>query len=120
VLCTGDYNAVKTAIQLLRYRKRKSLIIHKSVSSFSFSMYWIIKLHNQRYIAGDGKCSTKPLPKIVSFINAFPDVALIKCGYYKFSKDLSETLSSSYRYLSNGIKSFDFSNLYTTIPQTQL
>ena len=83
---------------------------HKSVlSSFGLSMededydlpllYWIPKFHNcpykQRNIAGDAKCSSKPLSKISTSISTavktglqkYHDtsfsiiVALIKCGY---------------------------------------
>ena len=38
-------------------------------------LYWIPKLHKnpykQRYIAGSAKCSTKPLPQILTRIHSF-------------------------------------------------
>jgi hypothetical protein len=41
-------------------------------------LYWIPKLHKQRYIAGAGKCSIKPLPFLASI---FTDV---KTGLQKY------------------------------------
>jgi hypothetical protein len=38
----------------------------------------------------------------------------------KNSKDSLETLSSRSQYVCNGIKTFDFSTFYTTIPHTLL
>jgi hypothetical protein len=100
------------------------------------SLYWVPKLHKcpfkQRYIAGSAKCSTKPLSKLLACI-----LSAVKTGFQSYcdtsyssggvnqmwilrnSKDLLEYIQ--YRSLSscNSIKTFDFSNLYTTIPHSK-
>ena len=92
--------------------------------------YWIPKLHNcyckQRYIAGSAKCSMKPLSKLLTYILAAVKIGLRSYCDTSYSRDEvnqmwilkyipARTLSSC-----NIIKTFDFSALYTTIPNDRL
>ena len=100
-------------------------------------LYWIPKLHKnpykQRYIAGSAKCSTKPLSQILTRIltavkeglQKYCDTAYARSGVnqmwiLKNSKELLENLKALSLHSVNGIKSFDFSTLYTTIPHDKL
>ena len=73
-------------------------------------LYWVPKLHKnpymQRYIAGSAKCSTKPLSDQMRIL--------------KNTKEILGNLKAQSLHSVNSIKSFDFSNLYTSIPHDRL
>ena len=108
-------------------------------------LYWIPKLHKnpykQRYIADSAKCSTKPLSQILTWIliavkegfQTYCDTAYARSGVnqmwiLKNTKELLfyclpfylENLKTQSLHSVNSIKSFNFSTLYTTIPQDKL
>ena len=87
----------------------------------------------QRYIAGLGKCSTKPLSKLLACIisavktelQSYCDISYSRGGVnqmwiLKNSKDLLEYIQSRPLSSCNNIKTFDFSTFYATIPHTKL
>ena len=101
------------------------------------SLYWIPKLHKcsfkPRYIAGSAKCSTKPLSKLLTCIlsavktglQSYCDPSYSRGGVNQMwiPKNFTDLLKyKQSRSLSsfNGIKTFDFSTLYTTIPHSKL
>jgi hypothetical protein len=101
------------------------------------SLYWIPKLHKcpfkQCYFAGSGKCSTKPLSKLLTCIlsavktglQSYGDTSYSRGGVnqmwiLKNSKDLLEYVQSRSLSSCNIINTFDFSTLYTTIPHSKL
>jgi hypothetical protein len=128
--------------------KEEILVNHRSfLCSFAIStkdeeldlpsLYRIPKLHKcsfkQRYIAGSAKCSTKPLYKLLTFVltavktglQSYCDTSYSRDGVnqmwiLKKSKDLLECIQSRSLSSCNSIKTFDFSNLYTTIPHSKL
>ena len=89
--------------------------------------------YKQRCIASSAKCSTKPLSQILTRIltavkedlQKYCDTAYARSGVnqmwiLKNSKELLENLKAQSLHSVNSIKSFDFSNLYTTIPHDKL
>ena len=100
-------------------------------------IYWIPKMHKNpykhRFIAGSSKCSTKPLPilltKLLTHIKqglqkycetAYSRSGINQMWILKNSKELLEHLKSPTFNPVTSIKSFDFSTLYTTIPHKKL
>ena len=100
-------------------------------------LYWLPKLHKspykQRYIAGSSRCSTKPLSKLLtkilstvkSGLQNYCETAYARNGVnqmwiLKNSKDLLDYLKSHSFTNISGIKTYDFSTLYTTIPHADL
>ena len=100
-------------------------------------IYWIPKMHKNpykhRFIAGSSKCSTKPtsilLTKLLTHIKqglrnncetAYSRSGINHMWILKNSKELLEHLKSPTFNHVTSIKSFDFSTLYTTIPQQKL
>jgi hypothetical protein len=81
-------------------------------------LFWIPKLnknpYKQRYIAGSSKCSTKPLPLLLTYFHCRSVWIL------KNSKELLENLKSHDFSKIDSIKTYDFSTLYTTIPHNKL
>ena len=101
------------------------------------SLYWIPKLHKcsfkQRYTAGSAKCSTKLLSKLLTCnlsaaktgLQSYCDTSYSRgdvnqMWILKNSKDMLEYKQSRSFSCCNSIKTFDFSTLYTTIPQSNL
>jgi hypothetical protein len=100
------------------------------------SLYRIPKLHKcpfkQHVIAGSAKCSTKPLSQLSTFIPSPVKIGLQsycdtsysmgvnQIRILKNSKDLLEYIQSISLCSCNSIKTFDFSILYTTIPDSKL
>jgi hypothetical protein len=87
----------------------------------------------QRYIAGSSKCSTKPLSLLLTklltavkeSLQRYCSTAYSKRGVnqmwiLKNSKELVENLKSHGFSKPDSIKTYDFSTLYTTIPQNKL
>ena len=100
-------------------------------------LYWIPKLHKtpckERYIAGSSTCSTKELSihltKILSAVKAgqhkYCETVYSRSGInhmwiLKNSKDLLDNLKSRSFSHASSIKTFDFSTLYTTLPDDKL
>ena len=100
-------------------------------------IYWIPKMHKNeykhRFIAGSSKCSTKPLSilltKLLTHIKqgfqkycetAYSRSGINQMWILKNSKELLDHLKSPNFNLITNIKSFDFSNLYTTITNQKL
>ena len=98
---------------------------------------WIPKMHKNpykhRFITGSSKCSTKPLSILLTKLLTHIKQGLQKnCETFysrsginqmwilKNSKELLEHLQSPNFNHITSIKSFDFSTLYTTIPQQKL
>jgi hypothetical protein len=107
---------------------------HKALPSF----YWLPKLHKQpygkRFIAASNKCSTKSLSKLLTAC-----LAMITCHFKEYCNGIySNTgvncfwiIENSQQVLDHLVKinyfssamhadSFDFSNLYTSIPHASL
>ena len=101
------------------------------------SRYWIPTLHKcplkLRYIAGSAKCSTKPLSKLLTCIlsavktgfQSYCDTSYSRGGVnqmwiLKNSKGLLEYIQSRSLSSCNSIKTFDFSTIYTTIPNSNI
>ena len=100
-------------------------------------IYWIPKMHKNPYkhgfIAGSARCSTKPLSILLTMLlthikqglQKYCETAYSRSGVnqmwiLKNSKELLEHLKSpNFNNITN-LKSFDFSNLYTTIPHDKL
>jgi hypothetical protein len=99
--------------------------------------FWILKLHKnpykQKYIAGSSECSTKPLSLLFTkLLTAIKESLLRYCftAYsrssvnqmciLKNSKELFENLKSHDFSKDDNIKMYDFSTLYTTIPNNKL
>ena len=99
--------------------------------NFILFLYWNPKLfkcpYRQRYIAGSVKHPTKHLSKLLTSIllgikiglQCYCDTSFSRGGVYqmwilKNSKDLLENIQSWSLFSCNSIKTFDFSNIYTT------
>ena len=135
-------------IQLLRWQKRKSLII-TCQSCLLLVPPWKMRIvifpycivyqndtcvHTNNVISqGASKCSTNPLSKFLTYVFTAVKTDLQKYHETCFSrsgvnqvwilkkwKDLLETLNSKSQYACNSIKTFDFFTVYTTIPHTLL
>ena len=100
-------------------------------------IYWIPKMHKNPYkhifIAGSSKCSTKPrsilLTKLLTHIKqglpkycetGYSRSGINQMWIFKNSNELLDYLKSPTFNHATSIKSFDFSNLYTTIPHQKL
>ena len=100
-------------------------------------MYWLPKLHKfpfkQRFIAGSSSCSTKELSKILALIltkikaglqpycqTIYSRSGINQMWILKNSKELLECLQTRCLAKVSGVQTFDFSTLYTQIPQTKL
>ena len=100
-------------------------------------LYWIPKLHKtpykESYITGSSTCSTKELSihltKILSAVKEgqqkYCETVYSRSGIHhmwilKNSKDLLDNLKSRSFSQVSSIKTFDFSTLYTTLPNDKL
>ena len=100
---------------------------HKALPSF----YWLPKLHKQPYgkhfIAASNKCSTKSLSKLLTLCLAIITCHLEYCNgiYSNMGVNCFWIIENSQQeiiYFSSAMHgdSFDFSNLYTSIPHASL
>jgi hypothetical protein len=105
--------------------KIKNWIYHHSTGFLNYTKCSF----KQHYIAGSAKCSTKPLSRLLTRIlsavktgfQSYCDTSYSRGGVnqmwiLKNSKDLLEYMQSRSLSSCNNIKTFDFSTLYTTIP----